>query len=288
MRRNVVLLTLITVVALFVVPVEATTIAVFDNATYVDTTGSSPVPASDAVQGILTGFGHTVLTFSGITAADFTAAASADIILFPHLLNFGVLASDLSPAAKTALANYVAGGGGIITIGDSGSRVLNAVFYPTCDFVTVFCFATSGGSGSSFLDSSVAAGTDFAAGPAELTTEAGNGLNPFAFTPPGGLNLYRDQVGGSPNSTTVLTAPFGTGHFGFLAWSFADSTPLGGTGDGGWAEVLDIMIGAVERPAPSGVPGLSALAMLMLGSAALASVRRRRAGRAGGKTSAGL
>jgi hypothetical protein len=259
-------------IAVSVAPVQASTIAVFDNPTYVDTTGGPPVPGSDAVQALLISLGHTVLPFTGFAAADFSAAAGADLILFPHLLSFGVLATDLSAAAKTTLADYVAGGGGIITIGDSGSRLLNAIFYPTCDFVTVFCFATSGGSGPSFLDPAVAAGTPFAAAPAILGSppEAGNGLNPFAFTPPGGANLYRDQVGGFPNSTTVLTAPFGTGHYGFLAWSFQGAAPLG-PDDGGWSDVLDLMVGAVASSAASPTPGASPLSMLSFGIIALGS-----------------
>jgi len=266
-------------VAVFSLPVQASVIAVFDNPTYVDTSGSTP-PAhgSDAVQALLASLGHTVHTFTGFTAADFTAAAAgADLILFPDLLNFGVLASDLSASAKTTLRDYVTGGGGLITIGGSASRLLNAIFYPTCDFVTVFCFASSGGSGPSFLDSAVAAGTPFATAPAVLTSppEAGNGLNPFAFTPPGGANLYRDHVGGSPNSTTVLTAPFGAGEFGFLAWNFVDAGPLGGL-DGGWSQVLDLMVADVARSAA--VPARGPLSLLVLGLLALASIttlRRR-------------
>ena len=259
-------------------PVQATVIAVFDNPTYVDTSGGPPVPSSDALQALLTSQGNTVHTFAGLTAADFTTALSgANLILFPNLLNFGVLASDLSASAKTTLADYVSGGGGLIAIGDSASRLLNAIFYPTCDFVTVFCLASSGSTGPSFLDSGVAAGTPFAAAPAELTNppQAGNGINPFAFTPPGGANLYRDHVLGSPNSTTVLTAPFGSGHFGFLAWNFADAAPLGGL-NGGWNDVLDLTVSAVARPAAVPEPGSSsllALALLVLGGTTM--LRRR-------------
>ena len=257
-------------------PVQAAVIAVFDNSTYVDTSGGPPVPSSDALQALLSSQGNTVHTFTGFTAADFATATSvADLILFPNLLNFGVLASDLSASAKTTLAGYVAGGGGLIAIGDSASRLLNAIFYPTCDFVTVFCFASSGGSGPSFLDSAVAAGTPFDGAPAVLTSppQAGNGINPFAFTPAGGANLYRDHVGGAPNSTTVLTAPFGAGEYGFLAWSFEDAAPLGGL-DGGWGGILDTMVSAVASPAAVPAPGSSLL--LGLGLFALVAGRKGR------------
>src|SRR5215831_11676890 len=266
-------------VAVFSLPVNASVIAVFDNATYVDTSGGPPVPSSDAVQALLASQGNTVHPFNGFTAGDFAAAAAgANAILFPDLLNFGVVASDLSPSAKAFLASYVAGGGGIITLGGSASRLLNAIFYPACDFVTVFCFASSGGSGPSFLDSAVAAGTPFATAPAILMSppQAGNGVNPFAFTPPGGLNLYRDHVGGSPNSTTVLTAPFGAGHFGYLAWNFVDAMPAGPL-DGGWSQVLDVVVSSVAAPAAAvAVPPPSFL--LVFGLLALASVTWMRRG----------
>jgi hypothetical protein len=259
-------------VAVSLAPVQAMVIAVFDNPTYVDTAGGPPVPGSDAVQALLGSLGHMVHPFTGTTAADFTTAASAaDLILFPHLLNFGALASDLSTSARTALADYVANGGGLISIGDFASRLLNAVFYPTCDFVTVFCFASSGGAGPSFLDSAVAAGTPFATAPAVLGSppDAGNGVNPFAFIPPGGANLYRDQVGGSPNSTTVLTAPFGSGHFGYLAWNFVDAAPLGAL-DGGWSDVLNILV-STTTASPVAVPEPSPLSMWSLGLLILGS-----------------
>src|SRR5215471_9979652 len=70
-------------------PAPASVIAVFDNPTYVDTSGGPPVPSSDALQALLTSQGNTVHTFTGLTAADFTTALSgANLILFPSLLNF--------------------------------------------------------------------------------------------------------------------------------------------------------------------------------------------------------
>src|SRR5580765_979138 len=120
-------------IAAYSMPVQAAVIAVFDNPAYVDTTAGplgSPVPSSDALQALLASQGDIVHTFTGLTAADFAAAVSgADLILFPQLLNFGALANDLSTSAKTTLANYVTGGGGMITIGDSAARLLNVIFY---------------------------------------------------------------------------------------------------------------------------------------------------------------
>ena len=244
-------------------PAHASVIAVFDNSTYVDTTGVSPVPSSDALQALLSSQSNTVHTFTGLTDGDFTTALNgADLILFPQLLNFGVLATDLSASAKTVLADYVAGGGGLIAIGDSATRLLNAIFYPTCDFATVKCFASTGGGGDSF-QTGEATGTPFAADPGTLTVSAGNAINHFAFNPAGAENLYKDASGG----TTVLTAPFGSGEFGFLAWSFGNAAPAGNL-DGGWDDVLDTTVSVVARPAAVPAPGSSSLlglALLALG-----------------------
>src|SRR6185503_9379069 len=105
----------------------------------------------------------------------------------------------------------------------------------------------------------VVAGTPYAAAPAVLGAGQTEGLNPFAFTPPGGLNLYRDLVLGAPNSTTVLTAPFGTGNFGYLAWGMGGAT-LGAAG--GWDQVLDIMVEDLAEAAPAAAPAPGTLALL--------------------------
>ena len=52
------------------------TVSIFDNGSFVDTAGGYAAE-SDAVQASLTSLGHTVSTFTGITAADFSAAGAA-------------------------------------------------------------------------------------------------------------------------------------------------------------------------------------------------------------------
>jgi hypothetical protein len=206
-------------------PLDAAAIAVFDNPAYVNSSGG-PNAASDSIQALLTLLGHTVTPFTGTSAAAFGAAAStSDLILFPDTLNAGQLAIDLAPAAKTALANYVNAGGGVIAVGDNAHRLLNVVFYPGCNFTTINCFASSGTGGPSFLQAGAAASTTFATGPAVLTSppQPTTALNLVASSPAGVKNLYRDSVGGFPNSTTVLTAPFGAGSFGYLAWGFTQA-----------------------------------------------------------------
>lgn len=242
----------------------ATAVAVFDNSTYVD--AGSPSSSADAVKTLLGNLGYSVSPFSGFAASDFTAAGgSANLLLFPDLKND--FQNVLDGPAKAAIANYVANGGGLIAIGNYAHELLDRIFYPTCDFVTVFCFASSGVNTVSYLDNAVAAGTLFATAPATLssTPVQATGVNPFAFTPSGGLNLYRDQVGGSPNSTTVLEAPFGNGHYGYLAWTYANSAGPGNLG--GWDTVLDSMVQTVASvPEPDTLPLACLGLVLMLGN----------------------
>jgi hypothetical protein len=79
---------------------------------------------------------------------------------------------------------------------------------------------------------------------------------------------------GSPNSTTVLTAPFGSGHFRFLAWNFADAAPLGGL-DRGWNAVLGLTVSAVARPAAVPEPRSASLLALALLAPGRTSILRR-------------
>src|ERR1051326_2165234 len=74
-------------------------VAVFDNNSFVDTSSGSFFAESDNIQASLSSLGHTVNTFTGITAADFAAAeAGSDLLLIPEQEN-GALAPALSGAA---------------------------------------------------------------------------------------------------------------------------------------------------------------------------------------------
>jgi hypothetical protein len=248
---------------------RAAQIALYSDPAWVDSGSASA--SADSLGALLSSLGHTYTTFSGRAGAGFsTALTGADLVLFPELLNYGQLVGVLEPGAITALRDFVSGGGGLIAAGDFAIRMLDAVFFPGCGINAVQCFASSGTSGPSVRDAGVAAGTPYAAGPATLTSPPSplEAINSYAFFPAGGLNLYRDLYNGVPNGTTALTAKFGLGKYGYLAWGFAGSAP-NGTLDGGWNALLGIMANDVAAaPEPPA-------ALLLLGAVPLLAARRR-------------
>jgi len=236
---------------------RAAEIALFNDANRVSDASFSSLEA------LLAGLGHQTSTFTGRSGAEFSAGLNgADLVVFPELLNYAQLVAELESGALFALNDFVSAGGGLIAVGDYGFRLLNAVFYPVCG--PNACFASSGTGGASELQTGVAAGTAYAAAPASLSvppTPPG-AVNPFNFFPADGLDLYHDGFG----SSTVFTAPIGAGQYGFLAWGYAGSVPSG-TLDGGWVDLLGIMVDEVAAPEP-------AAALLLGGWLPLLALRR--------------
>jgi hypothetical protein len=216
--------------ALFVQPLEArhllASIAVFDNPSYVDTLGAA-FSESDTIQASLVSLGHTVTTFTGLTAADFTAAlAGKDVLVIPEQ-EIGAIAPALSAAAKTAIQNFVAGGGGLVISCDYRD-FLNGVFgYSLVD----------GGSSTASI-TPAATGTAFAGGPATLPPHSFTLEFDTASLPSGAQTIYSDGVG-----STVTLIPYGSGTIASLGWDWFNAAPLGSQ-DSGWLQVLD---SAVEQ-----------------------------------------
>ncbi|MEW6359822.1 MAG: Ig-like domain-containing protein [Planctomycetota bacterium] len=181
---------------------------------------------SDTVQATLASLGHTVNTFTGITASDFaTALSGAEMLLIPEQ-EVADLAPALSADARTTIAGYVSGGGGLIVHGGGGS---SAFFLNT-----VFGFSVSlvGSSTSSTL-TGAATGTAFAGGPATIPrNSAVTALTP-ASLPGGSSSIYVDGT----NASVALMA-YGAGEIVFLGWDWYVAVPLGSQ-DGGWVTVLD-------------------------------------------------
>jgi hypothetical protein len=226
---------MVPILAVLLVGAEAAsaqfTVSVFDNDTYVDSSSGGASAESDNVQASLISLGHTVNTYTGITAADFTAAIDAsDCLLFPEF-EHGLLGAALSASAKTVLSDYVSGGGGLIVNGGSAfipqstPEFLNAVF----GFSLANSIHTTA---NNTLNVATAVGTEFEGGPASLPGfSATHALT--SGVPVGTKNIYESLVGAS-----VSIIPFGSGAIIHLGWDWFGAAPLGAN-NGGWLEVLD-------------------------------------------------
>ncbi len=195
-------------------------IAYFDNDLYTDVDGESVNLAAS-----LTAQGHTLNSFSGITAADWNAAtAVADLLVIPELDN-GDLFAALDAAAISAINSYIGNGGGLIMF----DRTVSAP--RTIDFLNgIFGYALQPGFivASQSLNAAAAAGTEFEGGPPALPDiSATEGLT-TASLPPGSLSLYEQGA-----NTSVLAVDQGSGRIVFLGFDwFEVPTPAE------WEDVL--------------------------------------------------
>lgn len=210
-------------------------VAVFDNGTYVDTAGGSG-SESDTIQASLSSLGHSVTTFTGLTAASFTAGLSGkDALLIPEQEN-SALAPALDVAAKAAIQNFVANGGGLIISADYAG-FLNGVFG----------FGLSYGSSSTASLTPAAAGTAFAGGPASLPPHSQTIEFNTATLPAGSATIYSDGAG-----STVALIPYGAGTIVSLGWDWFDAAPLGSQ-NGGWLTVLGSAVSQAANSAQTSV-----------------------------------
>jgi hypothetical protein len=205
-------------------------VAVFDDSAYVDTTSSSPSAESDNIQATLsTSLGHTVSTFTGVDQTSWANGLSGkNLVVIPELEVDGNLAGDLTAGAITQIQNFVGGGGGLIISASSLTRdedFLNTVFS--------FSMVNNGGGTVSNFDSTAAAGTAFAGGPATLPNNNGNYSTVTANLPIGSKSIYNEST-----RSYVVLMTYGSGKIVFLSYDWYDAIPVGGQ-DGGWVDMLD-------------------------------------------------
>jgi hypothetical protein len=220
------------------------TVAVFDNGSFVDTANNSYLSESDNVQATLSGLGHSVTTFTGFAVADFTAAFSANqVVLIPEL-EVGDLNASLTPAARTVIANAVAGGKRLVVHGHNvrDNLLMNAVFGLSLTDGTIY------GAGEAIAQTPAAAGTAFAATPPAIAAHSAVFTISTASLPPSYKSIY--AIGGD---TAVFTNA--TGSLVYLGWDWLNAAPLGAYSD--WASTL---AAAVSFPVPE--PGSAAMGVL--------------------------
>ena len=174
---------------------DAATISFFANGSYVDMTREGP-----NLRATLVGLGHTVVDFTGITAADFAAAtAGGQVLVFPEM-EVGNLYDDLDGAATSVLSSFVSGGGGIIQANyySSNSNLANGLLG--------YGLVQAGSIGATSLDVGAATGTPWASGP--LTLPGSNAVEGVLSSslPLGALNLYHSGL-----DTSVFATVFGSG-----------------------------------------------------------------------------
>lgn len=211
--------------------------AVFANTSYVDyIPGNSAAEASN-MEAILSAAGFEVSTFTGTTAADFTAAVSGcagpvTSLVIPEQEK-GNLAAVLTAAEQTAIADFVNGGGNLIVVANNTSssavELVNGVFGWASTETAV--------GADIFLDGIDAPGTPFEGGttvggtvlPAPSATEAFTA----ADLPLDARSIYTDANG----NAVVAMVRVNSGTVTMLGWDYFGAAPVGAT-DGGWLEVL--------------------------------------------------
>jgi len=171
-------------------------------------------------------FGIRTTTFTGTTAAEFTAGIGTRNVLIIPELEVSDLSAAIDPAAEAVIKAFVDAGGTLVMHFPSGSQL--TLLNDTFGF-TIGNFAFD-------IDPTLqanATGTFFEGGPASIPRpSATTGLDPASF-PAGALRMYAS----TSSASAVTDIPEGAGHIILLGWDWFDAIPLGAT-DSGWIQVL--------------------------------------------------
>jgi hypothetical protein len=234
----------LTVAALASVPTaaQAANIAFFANPTYVDDT--NPGGEATNLNASLVAFGHTVSPFTGITAADFSAAlAGKDAIVIPEQERPASLQADLQNDARQVLRDFVAGGGNFVTFAQH-KAVLDSVFG--------FSIGGTGPTmGANATKMAAAADTPYKDGPTTLAPNSAVYGMPVSALPAGAKVAYQ-LTQSSVDYAVVVLIPYGSGTITYFGWDWFNSAPpIGGGADGGWQQMLNLSTTAAPpRAAP--------------------------------------
>ncbi|HUE75032.1 MAG TPA: calcium-binding protein [Pirellulaceae bacterium] len=224
---------------LFLEPLESrdllSALAVPTNSAIFDTSSAAPNAETNNLLSELAAQGHSAVTFSDLSADSLTAAlAETQAIIIPEQ-ELGSLHAALSADAKTALAQFVSSGRGMIVLGSPSGRteaLLNGLFG----------FSLAAGpdpDGVSILKSEESDGTAFATAPFAIFSNivevtAFDISNPAAL-PPGTRLPY--QYG---SVAPVGLFPYGQGQIVYLGYDFDD--PEGQNNTANWKTLLGVAI----------------------------------------------
>jgi hypothetical protein len=225
---------------------SAADVAFFNNSTYVDT-GAAPGGEATNLAASLTAKGHAVAKFTGITAADFTAAlAGKDALVFPEQEPPAspTLSDTLDADAKTAMRSFVENGGNFVTFAQH-KGIMDAVFG----------FAMGAGNtnmGGASVKQPVAADTPYKDGPDMLpANSAVYGID--ASKLPAGAKVIYQRTQSTTTYAVVFLIPYGKGTITYFGWDWYNSNPPStGGADGGWQELLSL-----ATTASAAMPALS-------------------------------
>lgn len=231
---------------------NAAAISVFNDGSFVDTSREGPNLIAD-----ITGLGHSVSTFTGVSGAAWSTGIGGNSILVLPEMERGNLQSSLSGAAATVIQNFV----------NSGGLLVQANAYPANADLPSSLFGWSltqtGSIGSTNLIAGNAAGTPYAGGPDPLPgSNAVEGILTSSL-PGSALSIYDDG-----SNTSVFFSPVGAGNYAYLGFDwFEEPTPSA------WLSVLDRTLslqGGQRIPEPAG------LALFGIGLIGLGVARRRK------------
>jgi uncharacterized repeat protein (TIGR01451 family) len=234
-------------------------IALFFDPAYVDTADGGGEASN--MLATLTAQGNTVTTFTGTSGAAWSAAlADKDLVVVPELEK-GNLNTGLTSDAKTALRDFVQGGGGFLSNMDSGARIaglLNTVY----GYSLAFAAASNA---TATLNTAAATGTAYEGGPATIPRLSAVRAVVASTLPSNAKQIYTSDSG-----TRVWVTYFteGTGQIALLGWDWFNAAPTG-TGDGGWLSVLSRSIDQITN---AGLEATVAASSVVAGSTGSATV----------------
>ncbi len=221
------------------------TLAVPIQGTIFDTTSAAPHAETSNLLAEIASRGHTAITFTGVDAASLAAPlAAADAIVIPEQ-EFASLNEALSSDAKTALAQFVHSGGGMIVLGSPSGRtesLLNSLF--GYSLTAIF-----DGGGVAFLRSEEVVGTTFASGPSAIFTMNIADVTEFDVSPQATLptGVRFPYLSGSVAPTALFD--YGQGQIVYLGYDF--DNPGGQAHAANWKTLLGLAIEQVAATAPA-------------------------------------